>query len=139
MDKILEQKAKVFYQKFLESVETSYMTQKIGFDEQTDELIIQGSLQDAIDMIANACVTLQDERGKLRTAYFKIAILFLETLHVWKYAYMMAVIAMRKPEYKKYFAKAAKEHKGKENKQDAVYFDIDELFNKFDVLLMGIE
>ena len=46
--------AKAHYKNFIELVETTYETQKDGFDAQTDELIIQGSLLDAMEAISSA-------------------------------------------------------------------------------------
>ena len=131
--------AKAHYKNFIELVETTYETQKDGFDAKTDELIIQGSLRDAMEAISSAAISLRAEKNRIRTAYFKVAILFLETLHAWEYAFMMANIALEVNQYKKYFMKRVLRNKNKKNQDHTLFFDIDELFNKFELILDGID
>ena len=132
-------KAKKHYKNFIELVETAYETQKTGYDADTDQLIIQGALIDGMEAISNAAISLRAETGKLRTAYFKIAILFLETLHHWEYAYMIASIALEARQQKKYFLRCAGRNQGKKNTGHTMFFDIDKLFDQFEILLDGIE
>ena len=137
------EEAENHFAKFLEAVETAYLAQKTGYDgkhrdKDVEDQIIQASLRDASDNIANACITLQHTRCRIRTAYFKIAILFYEALQSFKYAYMMSMVALDVKQHQKFFRGKAGEHKGAFNHETTVYFDIEELFDQFDGILGGV-
>lgn len=153
-----EKQARKHFDKFNEIIEQAYGVRKHGYTwenkkildksnpnykesktKDIDTTVIQASLFDAIQAIGDAAMTLKDHRGKLRSTYFKLAIIYYETIHAWEHAYAVATIALNMPEYRKYFFKKHKQYHKVKNRGHDVHFDIDELLNKFSNILREIE